>query len=141
MVNLISSITAFTKVVRVRPTFEDLDNFAATQLPLVAITAELPDPTPKDNAMNQGHPQQFISSMKISLYVYVLDNETPDTTVGNYADEIWRVLFSDPTFGSGRNALTLGIRVNPEVTVGYFDPYVVFCVNCTVRYVHTTGGI
>jgi len=141
--NNINDIPAIVKVKRVQLAFADLENFAGTQLPLVAVVGKLPSPSPHRAGRSTGLHDKFISTLTIELFCYAMDNVNPDTLVSNLADDLWAKIHSDTTLITEAypKGLTLEVVVSPEVTVGIWDPYVVFKMNCSYKYVHGTGGI
>jgi len=139
----IEEVNSITTVERVRPAFADLGNYAETQLPLVAIVGELPSPVPKRSGRQTGLMDKFISSLKVELFCHAFDNLNPDSTISDLADDLWNKIYSDPTLITTAypKGLVLEVEVSPEPKVGTWDPYVVFKMVCTYKYVHGTGGI
>ena len=133
----LTELSSITTVERVRPSFDDLDSIANTQLPLIAIVGKLPKPVQKLSSRVQGQPDKFVSALGVEVICYAMDNVTPDSTVSNLADDIGAKLFEDPTY----NKLLQKIEVDPEVQIGIWDPYVVFKMVCSATYIHGTGGI
>lgn len=143
LVDLIEDIPAISTVQRVRPAFTDLENFAGPQFPMVAVVGKLPSPLPHVAGRRTGLHDQFISALEIELYCYALENVEPDSKISDLADDLWAKLHSDPTLITDDypGGLTLEVRISPEVQVGIWDPYIVFKMTCTYKYVHGTGGI
>ena len=133
----LGTVSSITTVKRVRPAFQDLDTIASTQMPLIAILGKLPKPVQKRSSRVQGIPDKFTSVLGVEVYCYALANVDPDSVVSDLADDIWASLFTDPLLGT----LLIEFDVSPEVQVGIWDPYIVFRMNCSAKYIHTTGEI
>jgi hypothetical protein len=134
----LETVPSLSYVQRRRPSFADLGTIPQTQLPFCAVVGKLPDPVSHNPGRQPGISDMFKSRLEIEMYIYAMDNQTPDSTVSNIADDIWAKLWSDPTFGG---LVKGGFSVRPEIEVGYFDPYVVFKMICTGVYYHGIGGI
>lgn len=143
LISNIEDISSINTVERVRPSFADLGSFAETQLPLVAIVGKLPRPVPKRSGRETGIMDKFISDLEIDLFCYAMDNVNPDSKVSDLADDLWAKIYSDPILITDDylKGLALEVIVMPEIQVGIWDPYVVFKMVCTYKYVHGTGGI
>jgi len=143
LISNLEDISSINAVERIRPSFADLGNFADTQLPLVAVVGKLPKPVPKRSGRTTGKMDKFISDLEIDLFCYAMDNVNPDSKVSDLADDLWTKIYSDPTLITDDypKGLTLEVVVMPEIQVGIWDPYVVFKMVCTYKYIHGTGGI
>ena len=143
LISNIEDIGSIVTVERVRPSFADLGNFAETQLPLVAVVGKLPKPVPKRSGRQTGVVDKFISDLEIDLFCYAMDNVNPDSKVSDLADDLWAKIYSDPILITDDylDGLTLQVEVMPEIQIGIWDPYVIFKIVCTYKYVHGTGGI
>jgi hypothetical protein len=136
---LFEDLDSLKTVQRIRPSFADLGNFASTQLPVLALVAGLPKPQEKWSGRVQGTPDKFRSVLVCEMYVYALANVDPDSMVSNLADDIWAKLYSLPNLGMPNTVLQ--VEIEPTVSVGHFDPYVVFKMDAHITYIHGTGGI
>ena len=143
LISNIEDISSIVTVERVRPSFADLGNFAETQLPLVAVVGKLPKPFPKRSGRQTGVVDKFVSDLEIDLFCYAMDNVNPDSKVSDLVDDLWAKIYSDPTLITDDylDGLTLQVEVMPEIQIGVWDPYVIFKIVCTYKYVHGTGGI
>lgn len=143
VVDLIESLDSIMAVKRTRLSFADLGNFTGPQLPLVAVVGSLPDPTPHISGRQASGSDMFISSLSVDLSCYAMDNENPDTTISNLADDLWAKIYSSPRLETTDypRGLVLGVAVKPELKTGIWDPYVVFKMACIYKYVHGIGGI
>lgn len=128
---------SFKTVKRLTPDIDDLENYSASQLPLLAIVAGLPVPVPTKSGRQLPARRVFLSNLEIDFVVYAMDNKTPDSTLSDLADDLWVTLYGDPTSGD----LGLELEVSPEPIVGVWEPYVVFKMTCDIKYKHTIGGI
>lgn len=133
----LNTVSALKMVQRRKAAYEDLAQFANTQMPLAAIVGKLPSPVQKLSARSQGQVDKFISSLDMDIYVYMLANEDSDTLISSMVDDLWVKLYDDETKGG----LTLSTEVLPDLEIGEWDPYVAFKIVCRVTYQHTTGGI
>lgn len=140
-VSLIDELDSIKTVERVMQNYSDLENFADTQIPVAAVVGGLPIPVPKMSSKGMSDVDLIISDMVIKIRVYGLDRVNPDTLVSNLADDVWAKLYSDQQFGEGRAGLILGLTLAFDGDPQYWEPYVAFQTNCTVRYKHNRGGI
>lgn len=134
---LIGKVKLIKTVIRTMPKYEDLDNFAATQLPVAAVVGRLPVPVEKVSSRDGSAVDIIISNLKIETIVYFQEKENPDSELSWLLDDVWVKLYSDVTY----NSLALGTILEPSEDVVYWEPYVAFKVISNVRYQHTTGGI
>lgn len=121
---------------RQKLTLAQLKEFATTQLPLIGMLGDLPDP--RENKRSRGVSDAFISDMSISLVCYGLDNETPDTKISNYLDDLWRILFA---INYPRACKVISVDVRPSVQPAIWSPYFAFAIKYVVTYAHDKGGI
>ena len=133
----LTAISAFKSVVRRLPTKEDLENFAITQLPVIAVVAGLPKPVEHIVTRQPGAQDVFVSDLSIRLFGYFQNNKDPDTELSSHVDDIWVALYADPTKGG----LTLKTTLKPEIYTDFWDPYYAFMIEAILKYKHTTGGI
>jgi hypothetical protein len=135
----LSELNSIKTVERVQPNIEDgLDNYAETQLPLAAVVGKLPDPTYKITTRTGHTIDKVTSVLGINLFVYALDNVSPDTTVSVLADDIWAKLLADETHGF---EWVLGTVIYPDVNVAVWAPYCAFNMLVNITYLHDKGGI
>lgn len=119
---------------------EDLDQYATTQLPLVVVMGKLPRliEVHGGNRSNRSADCRLAKwSLPVQIFGYFMDNSDPDSTLSSFADDLFRVLNSDPSKGS----LALDTKVSPDTEVGIWDPYVAFKFLAEIQYVRTLGGI
>lgn len=136
---LFEDLDSIKTVQRVRPSFADLGNFASTQLPVMALVGGLPKPQEKWSGRVQGTVDKFRSKLVCEIYLYALANVDPDTTVSDLADDIWATLYSKPNLDLPNTVL--GVEIEPTISVGHFDPYIVFKMDAHINYLHGIGGI
>lgn len=137
VVSELQAIAALTTVERRLPSKSDLENFAITQFPVVAVVAGLPKPVEHKVTRSPAAKDVFLSDLGIGLFCYFQDNVNPDTTLSSLLDDIWVALYSDPEKGG----LALSTNVNPEVYQDYWDPFYAFKLDVVIKYQHDTGGI
>jgi len=133
----LESIAAVKHVERRLPSKADLENFAITQFPVIAVVAGLPKPVEHKVTRHPAAKDVFISKLTIGLFCYFQDNVNPDTTLSSLLDDIWVALFSDP----GKGGLAQSTDINPEVHQDYWDPFYAFKLDVVIKYQHDTGGI
>jgi len=127
---------------RSRPAFDQLKTIPNTQFPFIGLTGQLPDPSQyskRDTRSAFAQYTKFISTLRAELVIYemVYSNDQYDSLISNRADDVWAKIYSDPSFGS----LCISCLVQPEIQVGYWDPYLAFKFSLIVTYEHGTGGI
>lgn len=137
MKTLLEELTSIKTVVRVKQSYSNLEQFAETQFSVAAIVAGLPEPDEKMSARSPGNVDLVISRLGIQIVVYGREKVNPDTLVSNLADDIWAKLYSDQRFGG----LTLGLTVVFDSDPQFWEPYVAFQINCSIKYKHDKGGI
>jgi hypothetical protein len=118
----------------------DLDRRAATQLPLIVVMGKLPrlvETHGGGRSNRSADCQTAVSALPVEVYCYFMDNEDPDSTLSSLADDLYRVLNSDPSKGG----LAIKTRVLPDSNIGAWDPYVAFKFLVEITYVHSLGGI
>jgi len=123
-------------VVRRLPSYSDLESFASTQFPAVAIVGRLPVPT-EHITSRAGHVDHVVSELKVDLYCYFQDNKTPDSTISFLLNQLWAALYSDQTKGG----LVITTRLKPRERPEVWAPYGAFGLTVITRYQHTPGGI
>jgi hypothetical protein len=134
---ILESIDSIKTVVRRMPSYEDLQRFAVTQFPVVAMVCGLPVPNEKESARIPAALDLVISELKIELYCYLMDASTMDSSISEMLEKIWIALYADPTQGG----LVLGTLLKPEAATEVWEPFGAFKIDVLTKYVHTTGGI
>ncbi|MGD9156799.1 MAG: hypothetical protein PVG39_00195 [Desulfobacteraceae bacterium] len=128
---------SFIKTVERRlPSYKDLQNFALTQLPVAAIVGRIPKPTNKVSSRT-GQVDQILSELRVDIYVFLQENESADSAISSYLDDLWPQLYADPTRGRLCMFTTLEATENTET----WPPFVAFQLTCVHNYQHSTGGI
>jgi uncharacterized protein (DUF1697 family) len=137
IVTKLEELKTINFVVRKMPTVSDLKQFALPQFPVAAVVGRLPVPIEKKSGRKTGDVEIVKSSFAVDLFVYIQDNENPDSSISNLADDIWVKLYSDQT----KSGLVLGTTL--EITEGteYWAPFVAFKMTDKSIYIHDTGGI
>lgn len=135
--NKVAELSSIKTVSRVKQTYSDLQQFAVTQLPIIAVVGRLPHPVEKVSSRTRVKIDLIISELPIDLYVYFQDKVTPDETLSNLLDDLWSKLYSDETMGDLVTSTLLTVDEEAE----YWEPFVAFRITVKVKYKHTTGGI
>lgn len=138
--NIIESVSFIKTVKRAKFKYEDLKNFALTQLPVAAVVGKLP--TPEKYHMSGRRSEtigQIQSKLEVEIYIYFQQNvvENMDTKVSEYANEVFADLYDD----SDRGGLCLNTFVEIQPEYAYWHPFVAFRVIASHNYIHNTGGI
>jgi hypothetical protein len=138
VVAALESLTSIKMVKRVQPTtLDDIRKYAATQMPLISVIGGVPQPVEHKSSRRPGGVDVIISDLEVELFIYFMDMHEPDSTLSLLLDDIWTRLYTDQTF----DGLSIGLSINPRVSIASFEPYVAFSILLTIRYIHTTGGI
>ena len=137
VISTLKNVPDIAHIVRKKLGFNDLSSVPQTQMPYVSVIAGLPSGILKKDTMRAGNIGSIISTLDIEIVVYGMDNSTPDETISSLLDDIWIELYKDPQ----RDNLCISTEIKMDLETGIFDPYYVFSLNCTVEYIHTTGGI
>ena len=132
----IEEITTVKTVLRTIPTIQDLQNFAITQLPVVAMVAGLPVPSQHKTSRSLNK-DVFLSDLTIELFTYFQDNQNTDTALSSLLDDLWVKLYQDQTKGG----LTIYTTLKPIPVRGYWKPFYAFKLDLVLTYYHDTGGI
>lgn len=126
---------------RGRSSFDKLKTIAQTQFPFISVTGGLPSGQPAkiDKQAAFARYTKFISTLRIEVIVYdfIYDDSIYDSVISSRADDIWRQVYEDPSFGN----LCLSCVIEPEMVVGVWDPYLAFKIFVVVTYPHGTGGL
>lgn len=139
VVSELEQLNSIKTVDRVMPGgLSDLEQYAATQLPLAAVVGKLPDPTYKLSTRTGHTVDKVTSVLGINLYVYALSNVDPDSTVSELADDIWAKMLADETHGF---KWVTGTQLIPDVNVAVWAPYCAFNMLVNITYLHDKGGI
>jgi len=133
----LGQLSSITTVKRTLQSYADLARFAVTQFPVAAVVGGLPVPNEKMSGRVRSTVDVIISDLNVDTYIYIQDNENPDTKLSEVADDVWVKLYSFPTY----NGLAFGTILNFEATPEYWEPYLAFKITSTVTYKHSTGGI
>lgn len=128
------------KVARKLPAgIEDLERYAATQLPLAVVVGGMPRKKDQQGGQRRLSADCVIirSILDIEVFGYFMDNVNPDSTLSSLADDFYRTLGADPSKGG----LVTETEVLPDQNIGNWEPYVAFKFICRVTYTHTPGGL
>lgn len=137
VVNTLADLSWVKRMERQKLTLDELKNFATTQLPLIGVIGSLPNPRENTRSARKV-PDTFISDLGIDIICYGLDNVNPDSTISNYFDDIWKVLFA-LEFNSSLGVITVDVK--PTAQQAMWKPYFAFVLKYVVTYSHTKGGI
>lgn len=139
LVEELEELSAIKQVTRVQPnTLDDIRRYSSQQMPLVAVIGGVPQPREHKSSRHSGGVDIVISDLMVELFIYFMDNKTPDSTLSSLLDDIWARLYSNQTLGF---KFCHGLTINPKVEVAAWAPYVAFSLSVTITYQHTTGGI
>lgn len=120
--------------------YEDLKNFAVTQIPVAAVVGRLPK---AERYHRSGRRREIIgqieSKLLVDIFVYFQNTtvDTMDTEVSEYANIMFSALFQD----SSRGGLCMETVIEVVPEYAYWDPFVAFKVKASHLYIHDTGGI
>lgn len=134
---LVEGLSSIKTVTRTKQSYAGLEEFAITQLPLVAVVGRLPQPVEHINRRVPGGVDLIVSALPVEFYVYSTDNENPDTLISNLADDLWALLYADQTLGGLAISVLLKFSEDPQS----WPPYIAFRITATIKYKHTIGGI
>lgn len=134
---ILKGIKGIAHVIRTLPAYSDLQSFASTQFPLVAMVGKLPVPREKMSSRDRSKVDLIISDLAIENYIYLMTREDQDTVISDLVDDLWAKCYSVPDYGG----LVLGTVVEVTGDVVQWDPFVAFKITSNVAYKHTTGGI
>lgn len=137
VISEIEEIDSIKTVVRKMQAHSDLQEFAVTQFPVVAVVGRLPVPAEHVAGRGAGRADRMISELAVDLYIYFQDVVSPDSTVSCLADDLWAKINVDQTKNKLVISTLLRMTENPE----YWAPFVAFKMSCNFKYVHTIGGI
>ena len=115
----------------------ELQTYPNTQIPLAAVLGDMPVPDEKYSGRTRKL-DVVRSTLNINIVVYIMDNETPDTTISTIADDIWVALYNDLTLGFD---WVISMRLIPDVNTAVWTPYAAFSIVCQVEYLHDKTGI
>jgi len=125
-------------ILRLQPTLADIELFADTQFPVVAVVGGFPVPVEvKRSARKTENVDAFKSQLDVEIFVYDRTDVGCDTRLSDLADEIWKNVWSDPTMDG--NALYCACTFDGRPTP--FPPYIAVRSVLSVSYLHSTGGI
>ena len=134
---LIQSLSSISTVVRTIQSYSDLQSYAVTQFPVVAIVGRLPVPTYKPSLRIREDIDQVLSILRVDFYTYFMNNENSDTELSSLLDDMWVKLHSDPT----RSRICLGTTLEMTEDTQVFAPYGAFRITAIHQYKHTIEGI
>lgn len=138
LVEDIQTLKCIKTVKRIQPSDEaDLSQYASTQLPLVAVIGGIPVPKRHKTSRGSAGTDKFVSTLRVSLFVYFLAGNDPDTAMSELLNDLWVKLYTDQT----RNSLAIDTELEPQVEPVEIDPYVAFMIVVNITYLHDTGGI
>jgi len=145
---LIKEVPSIKSVLRIMPQYADLQNFAQTQFPVIAIVAKLPVPAEKIETRN-GFVDQIISELKIDIFVYLqfksamnlnsksINPKWVDSEISDIADDLFAKLYEN----QNRNNLVIKTEVKLNEELNVWDPFIAFQLTVIHNYVHSIGGI
>jgi hypothetical protein len=140
VVDLLETLASINTVVRVKQTYQELENFSGPQMPVAAVVGRLPVPSTsgmQTHISRRTSVDIIISDLAIDVFVYGQDNVAPDTLVSNLADDLWALLYQDQKMGG----LVVETRLILDEENEFWHPYVAFKLTVQVKYKHDTGGI
>jgi hypothetical protein len=115
----------------------ELQSYPNTQIPLSVVLGNMP--VPDEKYSNRSRKLDVVrSTLDINIITYIMDNETPDSTISSIADDIWAALYADVTQGFD---WVLNTRLIPEVETAVWTPYAAFSIVAQIEYLHDKTGI
>lgn len=140
VINRMKTVPVIDVVRRAKQTRASLQEFALPQFPIAAVVGGLPKPVEKKSSRRVAGVDLITSTLPIEIYVYDMYNQIDDdldSKVSSMADDIWKVLYAEPTYGGLAIQTLLTIQYDPE----YWDPFLAFNLTVNIKYLHTTEGI
>jgi hypothetical protein len=134
---MLEKMSTIKTVIRTQPSYDDLQNFANTQFPLVAVVVGLPDVDEKMSDRVNSDVDVIMSELKVTNTVYIKENKDPDTHLSKVAQEVFKKLYSNRTYDNFAKKTILKFELEPE----YWHPYLAFRIVSTITYHHIVGGI
>ena len=135
--NEVLAIGSFKTSERRMLSYSELEDFAVTQLPAVAVVGRLPIPKEKIKGRQPGGVDLIISTLTVDLMIYFQDRKSPDAMVSKLLDDLWKKLYTDQLKGG----LVISTLLKPREKQEYWPPYGAFGLSVICDYKHTTGGI
>ena len=136
-ISLVESLSSITTVVRTIQSYSDLQNYAITQFPIVAVVGRLPIPTYKHSLRIREDIDQVLSTLRIDYYTYFMDNEDSDSQLSILLDDMWSKLHTNPTRDNICLETTLEMTEESQV----YAPYGAFRITSIHQYSHTIRRI
>lgn len=136
------TISSIAKVTRKLPMdLKELGQVADTEIPLIAVSSKLPKSNPHKNPRSSSQSidtYQSILEVSVTCF-YQYDGRELDVVKKDLADDVFKALNSDQTFGLGRVITNFEILEN--VAEIFMDPYGAFQYILRLKYSHGIGGI
>lgn len=105
------------------------------EFPFCAVIGGLPELVKTRSIISKG--LRWISQrgdmeakIHVNITCYLQAVRDRDLLISHLADEIWRKLWEDPTFGG----IAHKIQLTPNMAVRHFAPYAVFNFTCEIYY-------
>lgn len=133
---IIESVDTVSHTERTVLQYSQLEDFAITQFPCIAIVGRIPIPVEKHLSRN-GDVDLIISNLKVDLYCYLIANEEVDSAISSLMDDLWTALYADQR----RGGLTLSTEIKPGENHEFWAPFAAFKMTISHRYKHGIGGI
>lgn len=133
---LVEAVPAVSHTERTVQQYSQLQNFAETQFPVVAVVGRIPIPVEKHTGRD-GSVDLIISRLRVDFYCYLLANEEPDTAISSLMDDLWVKLYADQK----RSGLVLSTEITADENYEWWAPFAAFKMTVTHRYKHGPGGI
>jgi hypothetical protein len=140
VISRLKTVEVIKMVKRAKQTRASLQEFALPQFPIAAVVGGLPKPVEKKSGRRVAGVDLITSLLPVEIYIYdmynVIDDDL-DERVSFIADDLWRVLYAEPTYNGLAIETLLTIQYDPE----YWDPFLGFNLTANIKYIHTTEGI
>ena len=133
---IIETIDALKATKRVLPERAELKKLPNTNFPLAAVVGRIPLPADHQED-REGNRDQFISELKIDIFVYFMQRKDTDQQISNLLDDFWQALYQDQS----RGGLVFDTKLIPTEKVNIWKPYAAFKLTIIHNYLHDTGGI
>lgn len=140
VVERLKTVSVINVVKRAKQTRASLQEFALPQFPVAAVVGGLPKPVEKKSSRRVAGVDVVTSTLPIEIFIYDMYNQIDDdldSKVSSLADDVWRVLYNEPTYNGLAIETLLTIQYDPE----YWDPFLAFNLTANIKYLHTTEGI
>lgn len=136
-IEILKNVESVKTVKRTLMEYSELQGFATTQFPVVAVVGKIPIPKEKHSNRRTGYVDSIISSLTVEYFVYIQANNDMDSKISSLMDDLWKALYEDQTRGD----LVLDTVIKTEMDQEVWPPFAAFKLTSIHHYKHDTGGI